>query len=212
MKKTIVSLTFTVLSTVTLFSQQKMGGYLNFNEFKYNTPKYETEFKVEKRTKTSIVMMGGNDYKVTNQNPEITASVIKNELWGVYSCDTLYLNSKKITKVIWYSKVEELGRYDFLKVPFPASKKIQNELGVSFTNLGTSFGAVGGAVSGAQLATMRLLFVFDSETGDTIFLNEENLTKLLEQNKELKNNYLSEVDRNNEETIKKYLFELNKNL
>lgn len=207
MKNILLALTLQIL-LVNFSTAQQQGAYTSSEEYLGNKPQYPNiQFDIKKRSKTDIVMMGGNDYKVKSTSNEISNGTLKKEIWGIYQSDTLYLNSKPVTRIVGFSVVNELGRYDFVKFPFPANKSVQKELGVDFQSL-HNFGAVGGAISGGQLATMRLNFAFDSKTGNLILLSKENLQDLNSQyglQKDVEELAISEDD----EDFVKFLKELN---
>ncbi len=190
-------------------SQIKNGGYTSIDEFKSGTPKYEDSFIIQKRTTADIKAWGGNDYKVESTNSQITKNIIKREIWGIYQNDTLYLNGIPITGLIGFTKVEILGPYSFLKPAFPANRQIQKKYGLDNPQIGNMFGAIGGAIQGAQLAVQRIPLVLVFETGELILLTKENLSVILENYPDLKSQL--EVDQRpaNEEMLLNYIQQLN---
>ncbi len=196
-----------------LFGQPLMGGYMSFTEYEVNKPTYAGNyFLVEKRSKAEIILGGGNDYKILSANKNIPQNTVKKRLWGVVKNDTLYLNAKMVTDIVWYSLVHELGRFDYVTFPFPIDKNIQYNLGLNYTH-GTDVRSNStGRMSGKKLATSRLPFVFDSDTGDLTYLTSESLFQLLKPNPDLQKRFDSEEDKLNPETIKQYLKELNESL
>lgn len=210
--KTLLIGVFLLIGTQVM-SQPLMGGYLSFAEYELNKPTYAGNFfLVEKRSKAEIIMGGGNDYKVISASKNITQNVVKKRLWGVVKNDTLYLNAKMVTDILWYSMVHELGRYDYVTFPFPIDKNIQYNLGLNYTH-GTDVRSNSvGRMSGRKLATSRLPFVFDSQTGELTYLTAESLFQILKPNPDLQKRFDGEVEKLEPDIIKQYLKELNTSL
>jgi len=187
----------------------KSGGYTSLEEFKIGTPKYEDSFIIHKRTIADIKAWGGNDYKVESTNSQITKDIIKREIWGIFQDDTLYLNGIPITGLFGYSQVEVIGPYSFLKPAYPANRQIQKKLGLDNKQLGNMFGAVGGAIQGAQLAVQRVPLVLVLENGEQMLLTKQNLSIILESYPDLKSQFEADQDSSNEETLLNYLQKIN---
>ena len=187
----------------------KEGGYTSAAEFKNNTPKYPSGFTVAKRSRTTIIMWGGNDYEVESTEKSIKSSTIKKEIWGVVKQDTLYLNAKPLTGYAGYTKVEVYGKYLYVKPAFP-TYAIQEEMGLTkdpdYTFL---FGGIGGAIGGAKKALARLPLIYNTQTGDKLVLSKKDILKLLENHSSLKEQYEGEPDKEAEATLVSYLVKLN---
>jgi len=189
--------------------KQDNSGFISLIEFLTNRSKYSDSFIINKRTKSDIKAWGGSDYKIERTDELITKKIIRKEIWGVYKNDTLYLNGIPITGLIGYAKVEILGKYSFLRPAYPVNMKIQNELGLNDPMYGYMFGAVGGAIQGAQMAVKRIPLVYNMETGEKFLLTEINIEKLLDRFSELKAEFEKESDKKNEEVLLRYLKRLN---
>lgn len=212
MKKYLILSLFSFLS-IALSGQNQMthkaGGYETLSDFQSNTPKYLDTFIVSKRTTGEIKAWGGNDYAVESTTETTTKKVIKNQIWGIFFNDTLYLNGLKLTGLIWFSKVEIFGKYCFLKPAFPVLAKIQKELGLNDPQYGYMFGAVGGAFQGAQMALKRIPLIYSLSDGKKMLLCKKNILMLLENYPELKTNFLNEKKQETEDILLKYLKLLN---
>jgi uncharacterized protein YxeA len=172
----------------------KNGGYTNLLELKTSSPKYEDTFQVVKRTTGDIKAWGGNDYKVESSNNQISKEVIKREIIGICKDDSLYLNGIPITGLIWYAKVEILGKYCFLRPAYPASPKIIKQLGLkNEPRIGNNFGAIGGAIEGAKLAMQRISIIYNIETGESMLLSKSNILKILDDYPALKSEYVTNI-------------------
>lgn len=212
MKRYLI-LSFICTLSITLFGQNqllyKAGGYSTLSDFHNNTPNYLDTFIVSKRTIGDIKAWGGNDYKVESLTGSTTKKVIKNQIWGIFNNDTLYLNGLYVTGLIGYSKVELFGKYCFLKPAFPVSPKIQKNLGLNNPQSGYMFGAVGGAIQGAQMAVKRIPLIYRISDGRTVLLSKKSMLVLLGNYPELKNNFLKETKQESEDILLKYLKLLN---
>lgn len=187
----------------------KEGGYTSAAELKSNSPKYASGLTVTKRSRTTIIMWGGNDYEVESNDKNIKSSTIKKEIWGVFKQDTLYLNAKPLTGYAGYTKVEVFGKYSYLKPAFP-TYGIQQEIGLTTDPDYTSmFGALGGAVGGAKKALARLPLIYNMQTGAKTVLSKKDMLNLLENHAELKAQYQAETDMEAEATLVSYLVKLN---
>ena len=155
--KKLVIISILALLTVQIFGQKPLsGGYTNLDDFKSRKLKFTDTFTIERRTQGDIKAWGGNDFKIESSDEHITKSVIRQQIWGIYKNDTLYLNGIPITGLIWYAKVEIFGKYSFLRPAFPINNKIQKELGLNDPQYGYMFGAIGGAIQGANMAIKRI--------------------------------------------------------
>lgn len=185
------------------------GGYLSYEEFKAQTPKFTDSLTIRKRTMSDIKAWGGNDYKAESMSEKLSKKVIKNQIWGICKNDTLYLNGLNLTGLIWFARVEIYGNYCFLKPSFPANKTIQKELGLHEPeNLAFMFGMVGGAIAGAEMAVRRIPLILDLKTDTKMVLSKENICKLLDEYTDLKSEFEAE-NLYSQEILLKYLTKIN---
>ena len=211
MKRIILITTLSLGGLGLIFGQNfQDGGYANLDEFKNNTPKYADVFEVIKRTEGDILAWGGNDYKVKSTDKTIKNKAIKREIWGIVKNDTLFLNGYYLTELNWYVKVEIFGKYCFLKPALPVNRKIVKALELDQQpNYGMMFGAVGGAIQGAQLAVARIPLIYNLQNGESKLLNKKNIFELLQNFPDLKNEFEQETNRTDESILLKYLIKLN---
>lgn len=213
MRQYLIIFAFSSLSILSFGQTQKsykVGGYSTLGDFQENNPNYPDTFIVSQRTTGDIKAWGGNDYKVESKTETTTKKIIKNEIWGIIDNDTLYLNGIRLTGgPIWYSKVEIFGKYCFLRPAFPVAPKIQKELGLNAPQYGYMFGAVGGAIQGAQMAVKRIPLIYNISDGHKMLLSKKNILALLEDQPELKSSFMTEQNQDSEETLLKYLKLLN---
>jgi hypothetical protein len=186
----------------------KDGGYISFEEFKTNSPKYSAGLVVEKRSKTNILLWGGSDYEVESTDKAITGKIVKKEIWGIMQRDTLYLNQKNLSGLNGFVKVEILDKYSFVRIGIPTNK-IQKELGIRKEDYLFGAGALGGAIQGGQLATIRFSLIYDMQNNRKWLLTKDNVLLLLDNHKDLKTEYLAETDIEKEDILLKYLKKLN---
>ena len=210
MRRAVVLALFLLFLSKTWCQVLQNGGFENLQDFINNNPTYEDSFIVNKRTIADIKAWGGSDYKIESQDPSITKKIIKKKIWGIVKNDTLYLNGIPITGLAGYVKVEILGKYSFMHPAFPINSKIQDELGVDSSQFGYMFGAIGGAIQGAQIAVKRISLIYNMETGEKMLLTKQSIFKMLQNHLDLREEFMQEPDHENEEMLLKYLIMINK--
>ncbi len=204
-------LTFAI-TTVLIFGNQLLaqenfpkGTYMNFEEILNKKPSQQYNLKVEKRTMGDIKMNGGNDYKLISPDNSVPKKTLKKEVWAYSTGDTLYLNCFQFKVQPWYADLISDGKYLVFKgglSQYVDEQKKQMQMGYYF-------GAVGGAIQGAKLATLRFLYVIDKESNKVITVTPENMEDFLSDNSELLAAYNKEIEKENETTLIKYLKLLN---
>jgi len=209
MKQILLLLTLAFITNNTWSQKYQDGGYKSYEELKNNSPAYPADLVVTKRTTADIKAWGGNDYKVECADESVSKKMIKSEIWGIVKNDTLYLNAFPIVNLGWYAKVVILGKYCFLRPSFPVNPKIQKQLGFNDPQYGYMFGAIGGAIEGAQMAVKRIPLIYNIETGEKMLLNESGILKILESKPDLKAEFEKENDKSNEEILLSYLIKAN---
>ena len=202
-------------------NQIKLGGYLSVNDFNNNTPTFDSCFSITKRSHGAILAWGGNDYSVSYKNESVTDKMIRNDIWGIFQHDTLYLNGHLLVGFKYYVKVEVLGKYMFLLPVLPTQPKYRKKFGIKYdpytgftidgrSTGGSPGGAIGGAMQGAQLAGTKIPVIMERETGDVYLATREKIMELLEFSQTLKDEFKNEKNINNELIIK-YITLINKN-
>ena len=71
------------------------------------------------------------------------------------------------------------------------------------------FGAVGGAIQGAQMAVKRIPLIYNIETGNKWLLAESNILKILQEYPDLLADFEKESDKKNEDVLISYLVKVN---
>jgi len=208
---------FFVFSSVygQLPSNLKVGSYKSFDDLLNNIPQYECNFQISQRSEVDIKMVAGNDFSVISDSGQIKKSVINSNTFAVFDGENLYLNGKHINGRKHYCLVENNQRYLILKAGIPTSSKswelgyddrmIQTISGISVV----AGGAIGGAISGAQLAMVRFYYIVDSKTGNVKILSKDYLTSLLKNYPDLKSHFESEKDTENQVVLLKYIKKIN---
>jgi hypothetical protein len=181
-----------LLGLIFLFSQiskaqtenQKVGGYFSFNSFKINSPEVPNSFEVNKRSDFDVKMVAGNRYKISSSDIE-AKSKIKNDIWGIFHNDTLFVNGKFINGCSHYCKVENKGLYLYMTGELPKaafSKKygFKRSMIEHYPSYSPG-GAIGGAITGAQLAMIKVYYLLDANTGEISLLTRDNLLKAVQQ-------------------------------
>jgi len=172
------------------------GIYLNLNELNLMKPSADYDIIVEERTKGDIVMYGGNDYKLTSYDNSIKKRYLKKEVFAYSDGKNLFLNCFPLKLYSGYTKILNDGNKYFI---FKASISQDQDLSYMF-----------GGVGGAMQATKRYLYAYDKATKTVIPITTNTLKKLLKNNQNLLDDYLSEQNKENEEIQLKYLIMLNR--
>lgn len=203
-----------ILSLLFIFSatngQQNYpkGVYMTIEEIKSKTPSQKGEFTVVKRTNGDIKMNGGNDYKIETTDPKTKKSFIKKEIFAYSDGDSLFLNAYRVGVQVWYAKVEHDGRYMIFKAGISNKSEAMKAENRQRAITSVMFGAIG-ALSTMSLALQRYLYIFDTESGETIAIDANAIERLLTTNQALLDSFNNEVDRESETVHIKYLNLLN---
>ena len=209
----IIALFFTYCSVFgQLPTNLKIGAYKNLDDLLNNAPQYNNNFIISQRSEFDIKMVAGNDFKVISDSGQVKKSNINSKTFAVFDGKSLYLNGKNINGYKHYCLVENNQRFLLLKAGIPGLFK-RKELGyenimaqIDFVPIG---GAVGGAMTGAQLAMVRLYYVVDCKTGVVKILSKDYLINLLKDYPDMKAEFDKEEDTKNQTVLLKYIKKLN---
>ena len=214
--------------------EQKAGAYLSYQDFVNNTPAYSDSLIIyNKRSDYDIQRSGGNDYIVGSKNKELN-KILENKIWGIYMRNDLFLNSKLLTGVNGYAKVEVLGKYNVINPSFPIQHKKQKDIDIDMvkgqpaTQTRDNSELIVGNMVGIFMGLMTGTFVFfiptsstgysyvkqfpiiyDMETKEMTILNKENLETLVGNFHNLKMQFSLEKNKEDKETLLKYVKILN---
>ena len=204
--------------------EQKAGAYLSYQDFVNNTPAYSDSLIIyNKRSDYDIQRSGGNDYIVGSKNKELN-KILENKIWGIYMRNDLFLNSKLLTGISGYTKVEILGKYSVINPSFPKNHRIQkniyakdtstkNEKSIRFY-IGTTMSPVALSIplsnsSKDYSCIGQYPIVYDMQTEVITILNKENLEILIQNFHNLKIQFSLEKNKEDKETLLKYVKILN---
>jgi len=183
------------------------GAYMSFDEIINKTPSKQLDLQIVKRTMGDIKMNGGNDYKFESKDKSVPKKTIKREIWAYSLGDTLYINCIQFYMQTWYAPLISDGKYFVLKAGLSNCVEEQKKQ----IELGYSFGAIGGALQGAKLATLRFLYVIDKNTKQAITVTTEKMQELLKGRNDLLTQFNNESKKDDEQVFIKYLKLLNGN-
>jgi hypothetical protein len=210
MNKINIILAFLLLIGLSANSQTNhfpKGVYMSFDEIINKNPSKQLDLKVIKRTMGDIKMVGGNDYKIESNDKSVPKNTIKREIWAYSLGDTLYLNCAQFGIQTWYAPLISDGKYLVLKGGLSNNATEQKKQ----MRMGYYFGAIGGAIQGAKLATLRFLYVIDKDTKKTITVTSEKLQEFLKDKNDLLTQFNNENKKDDEQVFIKYLKLLNEN-
>jgi ABC-type uncharacterized transport system permease subunit len=181
------------------------GTYLSFEEILNKLPSQQYDLKIERRTIGDIKMNGGNDFKLVSPDKSIDKKFLKKEIWAYSNGDTLFLNCFQYKVQPWYANVISDGKYLVFKGGLSQNIAEQKKQ----MQMGAYFGAIGGAIQGAKLATLRFLYAIDKKDNKIIMVTPDNMIELLNGSDDLLHQYENESDKENEQVFIKYLQLLN---
>ncbi len=194
----------------------KIGGYRYAYELKLNSPSIEYKFIIEERTKSEIVLSGGNNYKISTQNNDMSVVDINKNVWGVYDGKSFYINTINYTGNLYFAKGEVIGKYVYFIGAPPFNEKLKKELGYdkdSFVPIFGIIGGVAGAVIASSIETSQNLsnpvsFLLDIQTDKAICISKDLLYQKIAQYPELKAEYFADTIYDSGEKVRKYIKKL----
>lgn len=171
--------------------------------------------RVEKRSRSQILLTGGADYRITAGNDESMCRLLKKRCFAVRSDKgDLFLNCrrlryKRLRFGSWYAPAVQLDKNIYF-----SAMPLGSVIGGTFAEeddvkLG---GNVGDALAASSLVTKRVCYVLNGETGKIEFLGKDKMLELLEQYPEWKQAYLKENSQEAKYTFKYLLMIRNKHL
>lgn len=193
-------------------SDLKIGSYKNLNDLLNNNPQLEYKFTITQRTEFAIKMAAGNDFKVTSDSGKVSGDVINSKTFAVFDGKNLYLNGNHINGYKHYCLVENNQRLLILKAGIPSfskSKKVGYDKSMINTEFSPLGGALGGAISGAELAMIRLYYIVDCKKNTIKILSRIYLLKLLSDYPDLRREFDTEYDLDNSEVLLNYIRKIN---
>ncbi len=136
--------------------------YMDLESFNNNKSYRVDSITITHRAKRDIVLVGGNDFKITCTNDSLN-EVLRKECFAVVYSDSLFLNCKSLMRTSWYAPaLYRTGKFIYFIACAGFGK-------LSAQNAGVAFGAIGGA-TGAQKRYNYLVFL---DSGDVIALNKK---------------------------------------
>jgi hypothetical protein len=169
---------------------------LNLTQLKTQSPAFNTDLHIIKRTSGDIAMSGGNDYKFESDIDSVDRRYIKKNIFAYVKDDSIYLNCINFKLATWYALAITNGNF----LAFNASMTNEKASDVVF---------MGGAIGGAIAASKRYLYVLSLRTGNVRPLKKEYIIARLKENKVLLNQFNSEKKKDSEKTLIKYINLLN---
>lgn len=180
------------------------GCYMSLEEILNKTPSRKMDIEMVKRTKKDIQYTGGNDFMLVAPNKKIKKRVLKKDIWAVSDGVDLFLNGYRMGIFTWYAKVEEYGPHLIFRAAGPPVK-----VDAAALILG---GAIGGAIAGAKAATIRYIYIFNTETGKVRRAIKKTMPSILADYPDLLAAFEAEEDKYSIEVLKSYMQQLNKRL
>lgn len=204
--KKIVLIIFLFLMNYTLKAQTESypkGIYMNFQEVIDKKPSENYPVELEKRSKGKIKMNGGNDYQLNPINKHPKKKILKREVYAYSNGANLFLNSFNHELQFWYSKVDgENDDYFVFNAGIPMNMKRYE---VESSEISYMFGGIIAGFSAAKRALIRLPYIMNKNTKEVILVSEKNIRKLISESTDLIKEYEKEAEKDNVETLKKYI-------
>ena len=204
--KKIALFIFLIIINYTLKAQTEKypkGIYMRFQEVIDKNPSENDTVELEKRTKGKIKMNGGNDYQLNPVDKNVKRKVLKKQVYAHSDGNDLFLNSFKHELQFWYSKVEgENENYFVFNAGIPMNMK---RYGMESSDISYMFGGIISGFSAAKRALIRLPYLMDKNTQEVILVSEKNIRDLIGESSDLVMEYEKETEKDNVETLTKYL-------
>lgn len=183
--------------------------YRNLKEFLAGKGDIVTTLKLERRSKSQVMMTGGADYKLSASETELKPKFLRNRCGIVRYEGKLYINCKKLRyKKLqfgnWYAPAFLL-RDEIYFVAVPLGSVVAGDEAME-VKLG---GTVGDAIAAASLLGRRVCYQVDPHTGEVDFIGKSAMEDMLKSSPELLNAYLKEDNNESAEVTTKYLLKLN---
>ena len=202
--KKIALFIFLIIINYTLKAQTEKypkGIYMRFQEVIDKNPSENDTVELEKRTKGK--MNGGNDYQLNPVDKNVKRKVLKKQVYAYSDGNDLVLNSFKHELQFWYSKVEgENENYFVFNAGIPMNMK---RYGMESSDISYMFGGIISGFSAAKRALIRLPYLMDKNTQEVILVSEKNIRDLIGESSDLVMEYEKETEKDNVETLTKYL-------
>ncbi len=182
--------------------------YRNLKDFWAEKGDTVTTMKLERRSKSQVMMTGGADYKLSVGETELKPKFLRNRCGIVRYDGKLYINCKKLryNKLQfgnWYAPAFVLGeKIYFEAVPLGSVAAGGETMDVK---LG---GTVGDAIAAASLVTRRVCYEVDPMTGIVDFVGKDKMELLLKEYPDMMQEYLKEENNESAEITTKYLLQL----
>lgn len=199
MPKILIALLF-ILSSGYALAQTEAYIYPSTADYKAGKP-IVSPLLIEKRSKGTIVLSGGSDYKITHPENKELSKKLRKEYFLVMCNDSLFVNCHFMGGN-WYG-LSFYRNNQYIFFVGCASSLLDNNEFIS------GQGVIVGGLVGADAATARYNYVIDLENKSTHLVEPAYMkkifgeTELYERYKNEKNPYLTE-------TVKKYLAEFYK--
>ena len=132
--------------------------------------------RVEKRSRSQILLTGGADYRITAGNDESMCRQLKKRCFAVQLGKNIYFCAMPLGSVIGGTFAEE----DDVKLG----------------------GNVGDALAASSLVTKRVCYELNGETGKIDFVGKEKMAQLLEKHPDWKKAYLTKDSQEAKHTFK----------
>lgn len=208
MKKGCILLLLMSVISLPLFAQNII--YSNLKDLLAQDGDTIAVLRVEKRSRSQIVLSGGADYRITAGDDESMGRLLKKRCFAVRSDKgDLYLNCrklrfKKMRFGAWYAPAVRLGNNIYFCAMPLGSAIGENFVEEDDVKLG---GNVGDALASSSLVTKRVCYELNGETGKIDFLGTEKMLELLKDHPEWRQAYLKKENQEAKHTFD-YLLKL----
>jgi len=172
------------------------GVYLTHEQFKNQTPAFNTELKTIIRSSGDLFWSGGNDYKFESPIDSLDSDYIKKKIYAYVKKDSVFINCGRHKLQSWYALAITNGNF----IVFRSSVSTGKMIGAS---------ALGGAIGGAMVGGNNHMHVLSLRTGNARELDKKYLTGRLEEHPTLLEEYNLEKNRESSEILLKYIDKLN---
>jgi hypothetical protein len=180
------------------------GGYKNLQELQQKTPTITYKCRIILRSEEEIIKKGGNDFKVESVNNSSGKWQEDNSIYGFSDGDYLYMNGKMLGLPPGFVQVVSQGKFMLF---LSASPNAKNETTIPHRQIKPQVTLIlndeGGKIR------KKIYYSLDISTGAVKIIDKFYVNNLLDKFPDLKNEFQSDPENGNMETILNYMKRLN---
>ena len=208
--KHLLFLLFLSLGFSNIYCQNKKlqnGIYLTIEDLKSQKPSLLANLNIEKRSKSDKFYTGGSDYRLVSDIDSISKKFIRKNIYCYVEDDSLMINCRNHDRGSYFASCLTNGNFLVFYASETDAKVMSKSLGYTLL-----FGAIGGAIIGANESDKRYLMVLSIRTGNLRFLTKEYMKERLKDFPDVLIEFNKETNPDTESVLVKYINMLNEKI